>query len=192
MFTLDNAPLANQLGFLALVAYIVTLLPTNVRIVFPETKQMKFHRWILKNRRIIGILSFAIAVVHGFLLIKKRDIDLFEPSTCWIYIQGVSSFIIFFLLAITSNDWCVKKLKKNWKHLHNLTYLALFLVTWHIYDKMSDHFSFLTPIGLVAVVSMIVLYLKRRVIEDQNEQTKAQKKLSSPTPLVKISTTSSK
>ncbi|WP_306557866.1 ferric reductase-like transmembrane domain-containing protein [Nostoc sp. 'Peltigera malacea cyanobiont' DB3992] len=76
-----------------------------------------------------------MALLHAFLLVKKRDLDFLDPNTYWIYIQGISTLIIFTLLAITSNDWSVKRLKKNWKRLHTLTYLAMFLLTWHVWTK---------------------------------------------------------
>jgi methionine sulfoxide reductase heme-binding subunit len=126
---------------------------------------------------LIGILSFLLALGHGYLLVKKRDFDFFDPSTFLVYVQGVSTFIIFTLLAITSNDWSVKRLKKNWKRLHSLTYLAMFLLTWHVWDKMADHWSYLTPLGLVTIVALNLLYLHRRQIEHRNQQKAAQKKI---------------
>ncbi len=177
---IDPFPLSNGLGFLALGGYILTLLPTNLRIVFPQTKQAHMPKWLLKNRRLIGILSFLLALGHGYLLVKKRDFDFFDPSTFLVYIQGISTFIIFALLAITSNDWSVKRLKKNWKRLHSLTYLAMFLLTWHVWDKMADHWSYLTPLGLVTIVALNLLYLYRRQTERRNQQKTSQKKVVQP------------
>jgi methionine sulfoxide reductase heme-binding subunit len=172
----DPSPLSNNLGFLALGGYIATLLPSNLRIVFPQTKQFAMPKWLLKNRRIIGILSFCLALGHGYLLVVKRDFDFFDPSTFWVYIQGVTTFIILALLTITSNDWSIKRLKKNWKRLHNLTYLAMFLLTWHVWDKMADHWSTLTPVGLAIIISINILHLYRRWIEYQNKQQNVKKK----------------
>lgn len=172
--TFDYAPLANILGFLALGTYIVTLLPTNLRIVFPQTRQTEIPKYLLKNRRVIGILSFILAVFHGYILVMKRDFDFFDLKTSWVYIQGVSTFIVFTLLAITSNDWSVKRLKKNWKRLHNLTYLALFMLTWHVWDKMSGHWSWLTPFGLIGLVTITWLYLARRWQEYTQQKVKKQ------------------
>jgi methionine sulfoxide reductase heme-binding subunit len=174
---IDSFPLSNGLGFLALGGYILTLLPTNLRIIFPQTKQTSMPKWLLKNRRLIGILSFLLALGHGYLLVKKRDFDFFDPSTFLVYVQGVSTFIIFALLAITSNDWSVKRLKKNWKRLHSLTYLAMFLLTWHVWDKMADHWSYLTPLGLATIVTFNFLYLYRRQLEHRHQQKAAQKKV---------------
>jgi sulfoxide reductase heme-binding subunit YedZ len=189
MMTIDTAPLANSLGFLALGAYILTLMPTNLRIVFPQTKQTSISKWLIKHRRIIGIISFLLALGHGYLLVLKRDFDFFDPSTYWIYIQGVSTFTVFTLLAITSNDWSVKRLKKNWKQLHNLTYLAMFLLTWHVWDKMSEHWSYLTPIGLLAMGVITLMFVVRRWLEYRNKQQKAKVKVSQPQVPEKIKIT---
>lgn len=178
--TMDAVPLANFLGFLALAAYIITLMPTNLRVVFPQTKQTGIPKWLLKHRRLIGIASFLLALGHGYLLIIKRDFDFFDPSTYWIYIQGVLTFIVFVLLAVTSNDWSVKRLKKNWRRLHSLTYLAMFLLTWHVWDKMAEHWSYLTPVGLLAMVAIILLFLVRRWLESRNKKTKAEGQQSLP------------
>lgn len=184
---IDSAPLANNLGFLALASYIVTLCPSILRTVFPQSKQTGVPKSLLKHRRIIGVVAFFLALGHGFILVKKRDFDFSDPQTYWIYIQGVATFIIFTLLAITSNDWSVKRLKKNWKRLHNLTYWAIFLLAWHIWDKMLNHWSYLTPVGLVAIVVIAILFLMRRSIEYQQEKQKAEQKLAQAKDREKVS-----
>jgi sulfoxide reductase heme-binding subunit YedZ len=173
---LDTFSQGSILGFAALTAYILTLLPTNLRIVFPITKKTGIPQWLLKYRRLIGLLSFFLAVLHAFIFFKKRDFDVFDLKTYFVYFQGVSSFIIFTLLAITSNDWSVKRLKKNWKNLQGLTYLAMFLVTWHICDKMTGHWTYLTPVGIAGLTATIVLFLGRVLIERQSRQQKHQPK----------------
>lgn len=169
---LDTFSQASLLGFAALTAYILTLLPTNLRIVFPFTKKTGFPQWLLKYRRFIGLLSFFLAVAHGFIFFKQRNFDVFDLQTYFVYFQGVSTFIIFTLLAITSNDWSVKRLKKNWKRLQSLTYIAMFLVTWHIWDKMADHWTYLTPVGIAAISAIIVLFLCRTWIQRPPRQQK--------------------
>lgn len=163
---MDTAPLANFLGFLALSSYIVTLLPTILRIVFPQTKKTHIPKLLLKYRRQMGLIAFVLALAHGFLLIRKRNFDFFDLQTYWIYIQGVTTFVIFTLLAITSNNWSMRKLKRNWKKLHSLTYLAMFLLTWHVWDKMSAHWSFLTPIGMLELIVIISLFMWRKRLEN--------------------------
>lgn len=172
MFALDSFPLPNFLGFLALVSYIVTLLPTILKIVFPKTKETGIPKWLLKCRRFIGVMAFFLALAHGYLFVEKRQLDLSDPKTFWVYVQGISTFTIFTILAITSNDWSVKKLKKNWKQLHKLTYLAMFLLTWHVLDKMAGHWTYLTPISIVSIAGIIILFFIRLQLERQGQQQK--------------------
>lgn len=73
--------------------------------------------------------------------------------------------LIFTFLAITSNDWSVRNLKSNWKKVHQLTYVAIFLLPWHILDKMGTHWSHLTPIEISITTFILVLFIKRKNIE---------------------------
>jgi len=180
MMTMDIPTQANILGFLALITYILTLLPSILRIVFPQTKATGIPQFLSKHRRIIGLLAFFLTLDHASIMVRKRNFDFFDVTTFSVYIQGVSTFIIFALLAITSNNWSVKKLKKNWKELHKLTYFAMLILIWHIWDKMSGHWTYLTPVGLVAVTGTTVLFLIRLWIERQSKSQKTSKKESQP------------
>ncbi|NEP43888.1 MAG: iron reductase [Okeania sp. SIO2H7] len=157
--------MANILGFVSLILYILTLLPTILRIVFPETKKSGIPKMLLKNRRTIGIIAFFPALGHAILLVVKHHPDVWDTQTYVIYLQGILLMAIFTLLTVTSNDWSVKKLKKNWKKLHQLTYLAMFVLTWHVGDKMFGHWTYLTPISIIGMTAISVLFVVRKWIE---------------------------
>lgn len=165
MWNLDIVLVPNFLGFLALFAYVFTLLPSGLRVVFPAIKKAPIPTILLKYRRQIGVLAFLLALGHAWLLVRKRNFDFFDIETYEIYAQGSATFIIFTLLAFTSNDWSVRKLKKNWRELHKLTYLAMFLLIWHIQDKMSGHWSWVTPLGYCGITLAIILFLRRKWLE---------------------------
>jgi sulfoxide reductase heme-binding subunit YedZ len=74
---------------------------------------------LLKNRRYTGVTAFCLAWNHAALLIWQKSLNFLDFNTCLQYFQGLSSIIIFTILAITSNDESVRKLKKNWKKIHN-------------------------------------------------------------------------
>jgi methionine sulfoxide reductase heme-binding subunit len=160
---------ANLLGCLSLFAYILTLLPSCLRTSFPTFKKAKFIAKLLKYRRQLGILAFLVALGHVVLIVIKRNVDLFDLQTYSISVEGTASLIIFGLLAFTSNDWSVKKMKKNWRRLHQLTYTAIFLLFWHIQEKMSGHWNLLTLIELICMSIVTALFLKRRWLEYQKE-----------------------
>ncbi|WP_299491857.1 ferric reductase-like transmembrane domain-containing protein [Acaryochloris sp. IP29b_bin.137] len=165
MLWLDFPPRANWAGFGAALLYVATLLPTILRVVFPSTKTTGIPKKMLLQRRLLGLIAFLLSIIHGYLLINKRAVDFSDLQTYWIYCQGIFTFLIFLLLAITSNDWSVKRLKKNWKNLHKLTYLAMFLLLWHIIDKMWGHWTWLTPPSLVLTGTITLLYLIRVIRE---------------------------
>ncbi len=179
----DSIPPANLLGCLAIVSYILTLLPTSLRIAFPALKKAKFPIKLLKYRRQLGILAFVLALGHAWLLIAKRNFDFFDLTTYRVYVHGSATFIIFTLLTVTSNDWCVKKMKKNWRQLHQLTYVAMFLLFWHINDKMSGHWNFMTPLVVIGMATMIILFLRRRWLERQMKNPPKVKEQKSIEPL---------
>ena len=166
---MNTVPLPNYIGLFALVCYIITLLPTILRIVFPKTKKTGFPKLLLKYRRQIGVIAFFFALAHALLLVNKRNFDFFDIQTYWIYIQGVATFIIFTLLAITSNNWSVKKMKKNWKKLHELTYLAMFLLIWHVIDKMWGHWSDITLLAMLGITGITLLFILRKFMERRNK-----------------------
>ncbi|KAI9135442.1 ferric reductase-like transmembrane domain-containing protein [Acaryochloris sp. CCMEE 5410] len=181
MFRLDYPPLANWAGFSAALLYVVTLLPTILRVVFPSTKTTGIPKKLLIQRRLLGIIAFLLSVIHGYWMVSKRELDFLDIQTYWIYCQGIFTFLIFTLLAITSNDWSVKKLKKSWKKLHKLTYLAMFLLLWHVIDKMWGHWTWVTPPSLLITGIITALFVIRVIRENyvldkskaQSSQSKA-------------------
>lgn len=180
---LEPAPLSNFLGFLSLLCYTATIAPSIVKTVFPATKKSNVLRWILTNRRQIGVIAFSFGLSHGFLLMLERNVSLLDPHTYIKYFQGISTLLIFTILAITSSDWSVKSLKSNWKKLHQLTYLAIFILPWHIIDKMDRHWTRLTPFAVLITTVMVILFIKRKRIEQsefKRKQEAVKQKLSQP------------
>lgn len=156
------APLANILGFLALLCYIATLIPSIIKAVFPNTKKNKFLVWLLKYRRHLGVAAFCFGLNHGALLIIKLQLNFLDWHTWIKYCQGVSTLLIFTILASTSHDEAVKQLKTRWKKLHQLTYLTIFILPWHILDKMAGHWTYLTPVGVLLTVAIAILFMIRQ------------------------------
>ena len=151
-------------GFIALITYILSIVPKNIATVFPSTKKLKIIKILFKHRKYIGLSTFFWATIHATITISHHNIDLLSLNTYFNYYSGITSFIIFTLLAATSNKFSVKKLKKNWKILHNLTYVAMVLLLIHVWTLMENNWTKLTGIGLfllgfIAIVYFIRLYI---------------------------------
>ena len=140
-----------------------------MRTVFPKLKKAKILIDLLKYRRQIGIIAFLFGLIHAALIVIKRNVDLFDLKTYQISLEGTAILIIFALLTFTSNDWSIKKMKNNWRKLHQLTYTAMFLLLWHIQEKMSGHWNFITPIELILMTVVIGLFCRRRWLEYAKE-----------------------
>ena len=135
----------NILGFLALICYFLTLLPTLVRIIFPRFKRTSIVLLLSRFRRQVGVMVFALSVAHGVSWIVMYKKNVFATNFLWNCWHGLLLLFIFGLLAATSNNWSMKVMKKNWKRLHALTYVAMFVMGLHVWDKMSIRWSIFTP-----------------------------------------------
>lgn len=145
---LENTSIANIFAFIGLILYILTLAPTMLRIVLPAIGKSKFALYLTRKRRQIGIAAWVFGFLHGTAIVIQRQLNFSNPETYIKYFQGLALITIFTLLAITSNDFSKKRLKRHWKTLHNLTFVALFLLPWHIIDKMQSGWSIFTAISL--------------------------------------------
>lgn len=119
-------------GYLGLIPYVATLLPSNIFTLFPILKKNPLKKFLLKYRREIGLTCFFFSVIHGVYVAHTHAIDFSQISSYTEYFTGLGSLIIFALLAATSNQWSMRKLRKNWKKLHSLTYAALVLLILHL------------------------------------------------------------
>ncbi len=80
-------------------------------------------QWMKRNRRYLGVAAFGYALLHTILyLIDKAGLDpvLSELPKFAIW-TGWVAFLIFVPLAVTSNDWFVRKMGKWWKWLQRWT-----------------------------------------------------------------------
>lgn len=152
---------SNVLGLFAVVLYIGSLLPGIVSIILPRARKHKFLLLCLKHRRFLGVAAFLLGLNHGALQFVKQNINLLDPWTYQYYFQGLSIMAIMTALALTSSNESVKALRKRWKKLHRLTYLIVFLLPWHVIDKMSNNWSFITPIAILLSTILFMIFSVR-------------------------------
>lgn len=114
-------------------------------------------------RRPLGVWTFIYAVFHViFYFIKENDWSVSIPQVYdKLYLNfGAIAWIILGLLAITSNDFALRKLKpKKWKNLHRLVYVAFYLGVAHyaLIEKADPRWTVIYGLPLT------VLYLFRLI-----------------------------
>lgn len=110
------------LGIWALRFLILTLLITPLRQIG------NFN--LVRYRRALGLLAFYYALMHfaAYMLLDQaldfpaimQDISRRPFITI-----GMVSLALLIPLALTSNNWAIRKLGRRWSRLHKLVYIAI-------------------------------------------------------------------
>ena len=117
-----GAYITDQTGTWTLAFLVISLTITPIR---------RLTGWnpIIRLRRMLGLFAFFYGVLH--MLTWVVFINVFDPAAMIAdvamrpYITvGMATFVILFLLAITSNAWATRKLGRKWQTLHRLAYAA--------------------------------------------------------------------
>lgn len=111
--------------------------------------------WPMSLRRMLGLYAFFYACLHltVYFWLDQSFIwpaiveDIFKRP----YITlGLAAWLLLLPLAITSNQFSMRLLKKNWKRLHRLVYIAALLVVIHfIWLVKADYAEPLIYLGIL-------------------------------------------
>lgn len=105
-------------------------------LIAVKIKLPTYLRFIYQNRRFLGVISFFFLMMHlsFYFAMESFEFKAFEQMYTKLYlILGSTAWIIFFTLAVTSNDFSVRHLgQKKWKWIHRLNYLGFFIASVHI------------------------------------------------------------
>jgi sulfoxide reductase heme-binding subunit YedZ len=93
--------------------------------------------FVPRLRRWLGVINYTFVLVHVFFYFALEGFEpkAFTQILTKRYLQfGILAGIVLTLLALTSNDYAVKKMgPKRWKRFHRLVYLCTLFVTLHIF-----------------------------------------------------------
>ncbi len=146
--------LEHRYGELALQLLIIGLAIT------PLHRQFRLN--LIKFRRAIGVLTFTYVSLH---LLVWLVLDVQVPSEIWAdilkrpYITvGMAAFALMVPLALTSNDWSVRRLGIRWRKVHKLVYPVAILGALH-YVMLAKGFQIEPLIYLVVILALLALRL---------------------------------
>ncbi|MDT8448315.1 MAG: ferric reductase-like transmembrane domain-containing protein [bacterium] len=138
LLTATNGLGANPVERLLILAGQGTLSLLIFLLALPGTAKLSGWAWPkawMRHRRAIGLSIFAYASLHMLLWLADQlgEIDklvdnLARPFTA----SGLASWVILFLLAVTSNRFSIKKLGRRWKSLHRWVFFCIPLLFIHI------------------------------------------------------------
>jgi sulfoxide reductase heme-binding subunit YedZ len=110
-----------------LLAYLLMIKPLG------KIFNIKFFITQLSFRRQMGIMTFWLALFHSVMFIYLYEIYEISKFTDVqnFRFYGAVSMIGLCILAVTSNNFAVRTLKKYWKRLHRLVYLIFLFLLIH-------------------------------------------------------------
>ncbi len=109
---------------------IVAMAITPLRLMFPGRRWVG---WLIQRRRYFGVAAFGYAALHTGVYMARTGVvgdmlaDAAEPGI----LTGWLAFAIFIPLAITSNEWSVRRMRRWWKRIHRWVYAAALLTFAH-------------------------------------------------------------
>jgi sulfoxide reductase heme-binding subunit YedZ len=145
-------------GKYALILLVLSLAATPANTLFG-------FRQALKVRRALGLYAFMYAAVHLTIfagLDYGLDWGLLQGAILEkrFVLVGLGAFLILLSLAVTSFKSSMKRMGKNWKHLHKLVYLAGGLVIVHYaWSIKGDVLRLQGDIWQPILFGLIVLFL---------------------------------
>ena len=150
--------LEQRTGRAAVTLLVLSLMCTPLNTLFGWKE-------LLKRRRALGLYSFMYATIHVLIFL---DLDyglawslifqsIFEKPYI---IFGTITFLLLLPLAVTSFDIWKKRLKKNWKRLHQTVYIIAPLAVLHFaMSKKGDIFQLQGDIVRPLIYGLVVLVL---------------------------------
>lgn len=141
------------LGLWALRFLILTILVTPVR----DISGISF----LKYRRALGLLAFYYAVMHfSVYVVLDQALNfqtIFTDITRRPFITiGMVSLVLLIPLALTSNNWSIRKLGKSWGKLHKLVYVAIAAGAIHFLMSVKSWPA--EPVIYATIVGILLLW----------------------------------
>lgn len=125
-----NEILTDDTGNAAIGCFIIVLCLTPLRRLLPGSLVVSA---LNRHRRMIGLACFFYACLHFTLYFDDGLQRLLNEWDTVLYVQaGLASLSVLLVMAVTSNDWAVRKIGgRRWKKLHRLVYLLIPILFYH-------------------------------------------------------------
>ena len=166
-----NEILTDDTGEYAISCFIIVLCLTPLRRLFPRVLLISA---LNRHRRLVGLACFFYACLHFTLYFDDGLQRLLNEWDNILYVQaGLAAFFVLLVMAVTSNDWMVRKMGgRRWKKLHRLVYLLIPILFYHKGwagkgglgsgdEQVVETLIWFSPL-FVLQLARILLYLRKR------------------------------
>ena len=152
-------------GTWALVFLCITLAVTPLRKIFGLSK-------LQQHRRTFGLLMFFYALCHfsiWFWLDHNLDVidmltDVYKRPFITV---GFIAFLATIPLAVTSNQWSIRRLKRQWGKLHKLVYAIAILGILHFFWHKAGKNDFFVVGVYASVIGALLGYRAIQMIKSR-------------------------
>lgn len=147
---------------------IIAMIISPFRLMFPKNR---FWLWMARRRRYFGVAAFCYALAHTILYVIDMGSlanVLGEALLLGIW-TGWLAIFIFLPLAITSNDWSVQRLGRNWKRLQQMVYIAAIATLLHwifVHNNVGPALVHFVPLAGLELYRIWQLNAGKRSIND--------------------------
>ncbi|NOX42697.1 MAG: sulfoxide reductase heme-binding subunit YedZ [Gammaproteobacteria bacterium] len=133
-------------------------------MVTPLKRLFGWH-WAVRIRRMLGLFAFFYASLHlaTYLWLDQ----FFDWGEIWLDILdrpfitvGMLAFVLLLPLVVTSTNTMMRRLGRNWKHLHRLAYVVPLLGVLHFWWLVKA--DVLEPLVYGAVLVVLLGFRIRR------------------------------
>ncbi len=166
--------ITTRTGRTALILLILSLACTPLNIILG-------FKQIMRVRRALGLYAFMYAGLHFLTFVGLDygfDFDLLGQGILdqRYVLVGFAAGLLLLLLAIISTQGWQKRLRKNWKRLHRLVYLAGVLAIVHFVWLAKDNREPLRYGAVVALLLIVRIPAVKRAISNARHRLKTRYK----------------
>lgn len=98
----------------------------------PAVQMLGVGRWLVRHRRYLGLAAALTHTVHfGFVVAHDRVTD--QPADWITWLLGGLAFVLFWVMAVTSNDTSVRALGAWWRRIHRFGMHYIWVVFFNTY-----------------------------------------------------------
>lgn len=126
--------LSTQTGYVTLFLFVISLALGILKALLPQFPLS--WRWLLPERRYLGIAAAVYLLAHVFFYVAKEGFlpQAYEQIFTKTYLTvAFGAALIIWAMALTSNNFSVRKMGTAWKGLHRWVHVAGILILVHLF-----------------------------------------------------------
>lgn len=155
---------ANPIEFVTRSTGIWTLAFLCITLAVTPLRRLTGLGWLVRLRRMLGLFAFFYACLHlttyvwfdQWFDLSEMLKDVFKRP---FITAGFAAFVLMVPLALTSNQWAMRALKRRWQQLHRLIYLIAPIALLHFWWHKGGKNDFFEP-SIYAGVVLLLLGLR--------------------------------